>query len=129
MSQIIAVSKSGKNVLTATDPNDFIFHSSYNTFKIIATGTYAFTMPRDAMSERLTTILTHGLSYTPFAFVFLKWDSEDKVGVAGEPAPFFMNDNWFSNVYIDSTKIYVGTVNNTADINVTVKYYICEVPF
>lgn len=34
----IRVSKSGKDVLTSTDPNDFIMHSRYNTFKIIETG-------------------------------------------------------------------------------------------
>ena len=36
MTQIIAVSKAGIDVLTATSPNDFIFHSEYNTLKIIA---------------------------------------------------------------------------------------------
>lgn len=34
----IRVSKKNKDVLTSTDPNDFIMHSRYNTFKILETG-------------------------------------------------------------------------------------------
>lgn len=39
MSQRVAVSKQGVDVLTETDPNQYIFHSDYNTFKILREGT------------------------------------------------------------------------------------------
>jgi hypothetical protein len=38
MAQGIRISKTGVDVLTATNPNDFIFHSDLNTFKILAEG-------------------------------------------------------------------------------------------
>ncbi len=38
MTQIVAVARPGYDVLTETNPNSFIFHSSYNTFKILLQG-------------------------------------------------------------------------------------------
>lgn len=44
MTQILAVSKKGKDVLTTTQPNDLIFYSDYNSFKIVYQGTTAVTV-------------------------------------------------------------------------------------
>src|SRR5574340_130700 len=41
---ILAVAKSGVSALESENPNDFIYHSDFNTFKIIDTGTVDFTV-------------------------------------------------------------------------------------
>ena len=58
MSQIVAVSKQGINVGTATDPNDFIFHSDYNTFKILTEGVTSVTVGSNSIG---TVSVVHNL--------------------------------------------------------------------
>lgn len=123
MTQIIAVSKSSKNVLTSTDPNDFIFHSSFNTFKIITSGTYSPTL---GVSSGAETSLAHGQSIKPFVIAFCKF-SNGRVGSVGNKSSD--EDFWFTNLKVDSTYIYFSYVNLTSgNYQPTFRYYICEVP-
>ena len=70
------VSKQGINVGTATDPNDFIFHSDYNTLKIVANGTLDFNM---AAGATVIGSVAHGLSNTPMTTAFLRENSGTEV--------------------------------------------------
>lgn len=56
MSYGIRVSKSGYNVLTETDVNNYIFHSDYNTFKIVDSGTGSWSI---SASSTETKTITH----------------------------------------------------------------------
>jgi hypothetical protein len=76
MSQKIAVAKSGVDASLATDPNDFIYHSDFNTFKIIGNNTVDFTIP--ANSSAVYTV-NHGLEIVPLTMAFLRQDSVDAV--------------------------------------------------
>lgn len=128
MTQIIAVAKAGVNVLTATDPNDFIFHSSYNTFKIIASAVVSFT---GVVPGLFTKTAAHGLSYTPIVDAFMKADSNAEVIRSGfqqfYTAPY--NDVLFYEVQSDATNvIFTGRNFRAVNVDLTFKYYIFEVP-
>ena len=56
MAYAVKVAKIRENV-DSTDPNDFIFHSSYNTFKILAEGTL---LAQNINSYPKTITLAHG---------------------------------------------------------------------
>lgn len=73
---VLAISVSTIDVLTATNPNQFIFHSDYNTFKIVLTGIATFTAVAGGL---WTKTLNHGLSYTPVVDAFMKCDSNPEV--------------------------------------------------
>lgn len=122
MTQQMRVSKSGFNVLTETNPNNFIFHSLYNTFKIIATGTNSLTIGTGSTTQSFA----HGLSYTPMVLAFVKY-SNNRVGPPGTKDS--ANDLWFQNVKADATNVVYEFYNNTgASKSVTMRYYLFEVP-
>lgn len=129
MSYKIAVSKSGSNVLTATDPNDFIFHSDYNTFKIISTGT----LSQDVAGPTTTTLsVAHGLDYTPLVYAFMKADSNNEVI---SPRYMFLQTGIYYNVGFDlvsadSTYIYFQIRQfDASTVTIKIRYYIFETPF
>jgi len=124
MTQVIKVSKAGINVGTATAPNDFIFDSQYNTFKIIAQGTHAPTLGTNS-SEAFTSV-AHGQSGVPFVFGFCKF-TNNRVGVIGDKAS---NVNfWSTNLTVDGTNINFGYLNLTgANYSPVFRYIICEPP-
>lgn len=129
MTQILAVTKSGKNVLTETDPNSFIFHSAYNTFKIIAHGTASVNIgDTGGMSVGQTTV-AHGLSYVPFVIGFTKLPISGRVCLSEAPEP--TSYNVAANGYaIDATNIrfYIGNHLSGATRTFVFSYFICEVP-
>ncbi len=129
MSQKIAVSKTGSNVLTATDPNDFIFHSDYNTFKIVASGTANFTQDFGNFDETFA----HNLAYTPLVYAFMKVESHTEILCPNyqffKTAPY--NVFRFNYVKTDATNVIFSWTNwKDPDPETTVyfKYYIFEVP-
>jgi hypothetical protein len=121
----IRVARGGKNALTSTDPNDFIFHSEYNTFKIIAEGTYNPTLGDSGGAETVTS-KAHGQSYVPFVFAFCKFVN-NRVGIAGNTASDVSFG--FTRVTVDATNINFYYFNGTGgNYSPTFKYYICELP-
>ena len=70
MTQAIKISKAGKNVQKETNPNNLIFDSTLNTFKILAEGTVL----SQTVSGNPTTInIPHGQSSIPAFNVFVKY--------------------------------------------------------
>lgn len=124
MSNQFRIAKLGKNALTATDPNDFIFHSSYNSPMVVGENTHSPTLGTTA-SETFTN-KTHGLNYTPFTYGFCKF-ANNRVGLPGTKAS---NVNfWFTNVGIDSTNVKFGYNNFTGgNYSPTFKYLATEIP-
>ena len=127
MTQTIAVSKSGKNVLTATSPNDFIFHSSYNAFKIIASFSSSVTV---TASSTETKSVNHGLGFVPFCFAFAKKSGSSKVYALGTfTYSGGLDDYLITNVYADSTKIYVVIENESgSNVSLVLKIYAFSIP-
>jgi len=117
------VSKSGYNALTATDPRDFVFHSAYNTFKIIAEGSASF----DVIVGSTTHAISHGQGYTPFVIAYCNFPDGHSSGIGS-----WQRDNtqlWFSNLRVSSSQIIFYFYNNSGSTRtVYAKYYIAEVP-
>ena len=121
---IIAVSKQGKNVLTATNPNDFIFHSNYNTFKILKEGTLT---SQTVNADPTTFSVAHGRGELVAVYAFAKFPDgyvalPVEIPRSGETARYFELD-------VDNTNVYfVFYKGATANYNVDIKYYVFEAP-
>ena len=126
MTQVIKVSKQGIDVGTATNPNDFIFDSTINTFKIIAQGTHAPTL--GTTETELTSSIAHGQGAIPFVFAFCKF-SDGRVGIPGESSGTNPGGFWFSNLSVDGTNINFNYLNFTGgNYSPVFRYIICEPP-
>lgn len=125
MAQVIKVSKAGVNVLTATDPNDFIMDSTLNTFKIIAEGTHQHTVgttATESFSQK-----AHSQSGTPFVIAYCKF-ADGSVSPIGCKAGAGVNA-WTTEMRVDGTNIDFGYINDTGgNYTFTWKYYIVEAP-
>lgn len=125
MAQEARISKATKNALTATDPNDFIFHSSYNTFKILATGTFS---PTSASGGNSHTV-AHGQSFIPFVFTMIQF-TDGRVSFAGSHSAVALGSSFeLAGVKVDATNITYTFTNNTGgNYTPVLRYYICEIP-
>ena len=128
--QVVKIAKIGKNVLTATDPNDFIFHSSYNTFKIVATGIYS---PTISASSTETKTIAHNLFYIPLVHAFAQAEDIAYAILPNEglynPIGLETTTITFNYVQADASNIIFNITNNTgSNLVVNIKYYIFEVP-
>jgi hypothetical protein len=119
----LAISKSGINVLTATNPNDFIFHSLYNTLKIIAEGTLLNQIV-DAHPKTFT--VAHGQSIIPIVFAFVKFPD----GKIGLPVAYAYNNSsqMLHTVRVSATNISFEFYRTGANYTVDIKYYVFEAP-
>lgn len=124
MTQVIKVSKGGENVLTATDPNDFIFDSTLNTFKILATGTLT---SQTVDADPKTFSVTHGIGGLVAVYAFAKFpDGYVALPSESEKANHYSR-YWF--VEVTSTTIYfIFYKGSTANYNIDIKWYAFEVP-
>lgn len=68
MTNILAITKSGRNVLRETDNNNFIINN--NTFKIIKTGTTTISLVASTANQSFR--IKHGLSFIPLVSGFAK---------------------------------------------------------
>ncbi len=118
------IAKLGKNALTSTSPNDFIFNPSYNTPNIVKEAKHSPVLPTDA-SEQYTNI-AHGLGYTPFCTAFCKFENS-RVGLVGtkaSDAEFF-----FTNLHVGASDVNFGYFNDTGgDYRPHFKYLATEIP-
>jgi hypothetical protein len=128
MTYVVAASKSGKNVLTATDPNDFIFHSSYNTFKIVEEDDGNFSIPANTENEAES--IDHNNGTRRGFLVYFKFPSgktgydENKTDNTGA-----VEDIYVARISNSANTITMRTRNNLGTAQtVYYKYYLFEVP-
>lgn len=128
---IVALAKLTKNVFS-TEPNDFIYHSSYNTFKIILEGTKNITLA--ASTNNQTFSQAHGLGFIPLPDAFAKrsgasqvfkpngrdvelWGA--KLGMTG--------DVKFNKVTADIDNLYFNFDNaKGSTVDVSIRYFCLE---
>lgn len=126
MTNEIRVAKQGKSALS-TDPNDFIFHSAYNTFKIIAEGLLT---AQTVNTDPKTFSVAHNQSTTPSVYALAKFPD----GFVAQPNDKERADNTkpierYWRVEVDATNIYfIFYKGTTANYNVSIKYYVFETP-
>lgn len=126
MAQKIVISKSGYNALTESDQNNYIFHSDYNTFKIISESTLT---SQSITGDPTTVSLAHGLDYIPAVMAFAKFpDGYVTLPRGTERAGTPPNDrDWI--VEVDDTYVYfMFYKNGSANYSVDLKCYIFEAP-
>jgi len=128
MTQTIRVTKAGINVGTATNPNDFIFNSDYNTFKILGTGIATGTINANTTG---TISVAHGQSFIPPVMAFAKQGGgvSGAVGVGG--FDFTPRDTFnFRSASADGTTMYfeIKNTNPSTAGTYNVSYYIFESP-
>ena len=129
--QVVKVARIGKNAFS-TNPNDFIFHSSYNSFKIVAEGTKVVTLAGATANQSFTE--PHGLSFIPLIAGFAKrtgasqvflpngidvelWGG--KLGMAG--------DVTFNYIASDNTNMIFNFDNDNASTReVSIRYFLLE---
>jgi hypothetical protein len=130
MNQAVKVAKIGKNALS-TDPNDFIFHSSYNTFKIILEGTKSVTLL--ASTNDQTFSQPHGLFFIPLVTAYAKESSTvfapntyNCTGY-GSKAGLFSSGVEFNYITADATNINFNFDNtNTGTRAISIRYFCLE---
>ncbi len=118
MTPTLAFSKSGINVLTATDPDDFVFHSGYDSLKYYSQGTVTmnvnlanyyntFTCFTDTIYEHYTVSeVSHNLGYVPY-FVGYMFDFPSSGDAIQLPYAFGDACAYANiNVYATTTKLY-----------------------
>jgi len=134
MGKVFAISKAGIDVfdaLATNDPNDFIIHSDYSTFKILASGKL---LNQTVSGEPTTFSVAHGLGYTPNFFSFCKFP-DGKVAMNGQFSYDFTGHSPTAAGYgyflaeADDTYLYFLVYKNSgaSNFNVNIKYFIFEV--
>ncbi len=132
MNQVVKVAKIGKDALS-TDPNDFIFHSSYNTFKIILEGTKVVTLVASTNNQSFTQ--AHGLDFIPVITAFAKETGIDQiflpnsvnVNLFGVKLGWTSTGAKFNYVASDLTNIIFNFDNTKAsNIEISIRYFVLE---
>ena len=129
MTQLAAFSRQGIDALTATDPNDFIFNSNLNTFKILAEGILS---NQTINSNPKTISVSHGLDYAPNFYAFCKFP-DGKVALAGPLSFNFLGTGSSPGTNygeftpeVDSTNLYFVLTRPGSNYSVSIKWYIFE---
>jgi hypothetical protein len=121
---VFRLSKIGVNALTATNPNDFIFGSDWNTPKIIKE---AATQPTiSSTGSEAYHDLAHGLNYTPALFGFVKFD-DGRVGLIGTKQAGV--EFYSTNLRVNATNVRFGYYNDSGSNKTpTFRYIATEIP-
>lgn len=131
MNQVVKVARIGKNALSL-DPRDFIFHSSYNTFKIVLEGTKSVAIPQSQTAYEVTQ--AHGLEFTPLVTAFCNDDATQVYPCGG--GSIYLAGAKVATTYTtklvkiktDATniKFYFDTRAYGADKTVNIRYFCLE---
>lgn len=123
MTSVIKVSKVGEDVLTATDPNDFILDSDTNTFKILTSGTTGGSVTSDPTLFSVA----HGVAGVPTFYAFAKFpDGYVTLPNGKERASAYPAQRYWT-CEVDGTYAYFQMYKGTsANYGATVSYYIFE---
>ena len=127
------VSKIGINAELTTDPNDFIFHSDYNTFKIVVEGTKDITLAASTNNQSFTQ--AHNQNFIPLVSAFAKESSlaqiflpnSDNVDLFGPTIGWSSTGVRFNYVATDVNNIIFNFNNTNATPQlVSVRYFVLE---
>ena len=127
----LVVAKPGFNALESDNPNDVLFRSDLNTFKILYTNTVTFTLTASSTETKSTPQLVW-FNKNPAVIAFARKSGSNYVIGPSQ----FTNSSWgpssdnykFFSVWADNNNIFFNTRNdNGSNINVTFRYYLFEV--
>jgi len=129
---VLKASKAGVNALSSTNPNDYIFHSDLNTFKIVDTGVKEISLTGYTSDQTFTE--AHGLSFIPLVNAFANEDTVERVFPPNSPDIYFWGPKagWFSTgitfnyVQADATNVIFNLSNSAETQDVNIRYYCLE---
>jgi hypothetical protein len=125
MIQVMSISKPGINVLgTSTNPNDFIFGSSYNTLKYYTAGSIPLTVGSITTSTILEGTANHNLGFFPFyeAFINISGSPNYYPASYGSAAPG--GKVFIAQAFCSTSSIYFKIdTNNHGGTETYVMYY------
>jgi len=132
MSYIIAVAKNGYSALDEMNPNNFIFHSSYNTFKIIRTGVAVCTIVASTNGQLFYE--PHRLKFTPLVTAFARESGYSQafppntinISTWGPKAGLIGSGLKFVSVAADATNMIFKFDNSGGEKTAYVRYYCLE---
>jgi len=128
-----SIAKLGVNAETATDPNDFVFHSDFNTFKIIVEATKEITLTASTTDQSFTQ--AHNQRFIPLIHAFAKQSTKAQVFLAnsGNVDLYGPKLGWtdtgviFNYAEANDTNIIFNFDNtNGTSITVYVRYFVLE---
>jgi hypothetical protein len=124
VSQVIKISKPGINVGTATNPNDLVYSSEYNSLKYYTSGTINLTVSGTTAEGTVA----HNLGYYPFFLVYTNYfASLFDTGVYNMcPGTFKGGPGFYTfvNAYAGTQNIYFRVDTNSANVTYTFRYVI-----
>lgn len=127
------VAKKGYNAATDKNPNHFIFHSDFNTFKIIKEATKEITLAASTNNQSFTQ--AHNLSFIPLVNAFAMESGRDQVFLPNSDniSLYGVKDGWsstgvrFNYVSADSTNVIFNFNNTNGSTKaVSIRYFILE---
>lgn len=129
--QVVKVAKKSKSAFS-TDPNDFVFHSAYNTFKIIEEGSKEITLAASTDNQTFTEAHTLEPFTIPIVTAFAKRDAASQVfapnGIDVElwsAKGGMSGDVTFNYVQADKDNIIFNFDNaDGSTVAVTIRYFI-----
>lgn len=121
MNPVIKVSKSGKDV-NSTSPKDYIIHTKYNAFQIVAKGKLT---SQSINADPKTITIAHNLGYVPAALAFAKFpDGYVAMPQTGQRTGGYEYQRRFY-LQMDSTNLYLKFYQGTGGTySVDIAYYI-----
>ena len=129
--QVFKVAKKGESA-HSTDPNDFVFHSEYNTFKIIKEATKQVTLLASTADQSFSE--SHLKGFVPLVTAFAQRDGQSQVfapnsfDVEAWGAKLGMSgDIKFNYVTSNSSSLVFNFDNDDGSIRiVNIRYFLLE---
>lgn len=127
------VGKHGVNVELATDPNDFIFHSDFNTFKIIVQATKQVTLAASTNNQSFTE--PHNQKFIPLMAGYAKQTTlsqvflpnSDNVDLWGPKLGWTSTGVRFNYIAADINNIIFNFDNTNGSTRVVdIRYFVLE---
>jgi len=126
MAYELKITKSGYNVLTETNPKNFIFDSSLNHLKTVSYGSFQQTV--SAWGNSVVSIY-HGLGYKPLAMAYFRNTLNNNyfitMGQVNPETDSRVGISYNVELYLTDNYLYFGLYNFTSgSITFEVKYEI-----
>jgi len=125
MTQLFRISKAGNDVLgTSTNPDDYIFSSSYNTLKYYQAGSISLTVGSVSSGTIIEGTAAHNLGYFPFYQAYINISGSANYYPASYGSSAGGGNNFIAQAYISTANIYFKIDTNYHNSTTTyVMYY------
>jgi hypothetical protein len=126
MAIVIKITKPTYNVLTATDPRQFIFDSTLNHLKTSGSGSFTRTV---TAGNSTVVAVAHGLGYKPLVLSYFRSTANSNWFISMtqiEPTNSRLGLNCNVELYVDTTYVYfkINNYDGSSSFTIEVQYEI-----